>query len=290
MARSYPYGQGAIRLVSGDWLQSHLKDRDLMILDVQPNVHDYIQEHIPGAIYLNEGLIRGYKGNLPAVWNPPEVVEPVFRSAGLDPQRPVVVYTAVGAFKKWGDGLEQTFFAYSLARYGHNNVYVLDGGLDLWKQEKRPLSQDYAETKPSAFKAAVRREFFVDYEEFLKIKDRPEVIVLDARPPAIYEGQGPWRRRGHIPGAINLPWASLMHDTNKSLLKPDDEVAAILKSHNVGPDKTIVCSCGTGREATNEFLLFKYYLGYPNVKEHEGAFTEWVAYPDNPTMEGKSPR
>ncbi len=290
MARTYPFGKDIAKLVSTDWLESNLKQKDLMILDVQPNVHDYIQEHIPGAIYLNEGLLRDYKEHLPALWNMPETIQPVLRNAGLSPGRPVVVYTGVGAFKKWGDGLEQTMFGYSLARYGHNQVYVLDGGLDKWKAEGRPLSQAYPSTKDSDFTVQVRREFYVDYEEFKRIKDRDDVIVLDARPPAFYEGQGPWPKPGHIPGAINFPWANLMHSDNKAYLKSDEEIAGMLKAHNIGPEKTIICSCGTGREATNEFLLFKFYLGYPNVKEHEGAFTEWCSYPENPTVTGPNPR
>lgn len=290
MGRIYPFGADTVKLVSTDWLETNLKDKDLTILDVQPNIHDYIQEHIPGAVYLNEGVLRGYKGRLPSIWNPPESIEPVLRNAGITNDRPVVVYTGVGAFKKWGDGLEQTMFAYSLARYGHNQVYVLDGGLDKWKSEGRPLSQEFPKTEVSDFKAQVRRDFYVDYEEFKNIKDRDDVVVLDARPPNFYEGQGPWPKPGHIPGAISLPWASLMHDANKALLKSDDEVAAILKSHGVGPEKTIICSCGTGREATNEFLLFKFYLGRPKVKNHEGAFTEWTSYPDNPTVIGSKPR
>ena len=76
----------------------------------------------------------------------------------------------------------------------------------------------------------------------------------------------------------------------EALLRPEAEVLAIIKKHGVGPDKTVICSCGTGREATNQFLLFKFYLGYPHVRLHEGAFTEWVSYPDNPTVTGKSPR
>jgi thiosulfate/3-mercaptopyruvate sulfurtransferase len=290
MSWTYPLGKSIIKLVSTDWLEENLGRKDLMILDVQPNVHDYIQEHIPGAIYLNEGLLRGYKERLPSVWNPAEAIQPVLRNAGLKPDVPVVVYTGVGAFKKWGDGLEQTMFAYSLARYGHNQVYVLDGGLDKWKSEGRPLSQEFPQTQVSDFTAQVRKDYCVNYEVFKKIKDRDDVIVLDARPPNVYEGQGLWPKAGHIPGAINLPWASLMHDTNKAWLKPEEEIAGILKAHGVGPEKTIICSCGTGREATNEFLLFKFYLGFPNVRNHEGAFTEWSSYPENPTVTGPKPR
>jgi thiosulfate/3-mercaptopyruvate sulfurtransferase len=109
----------------------------------------------------------------------------------------------------------------------------------------------------------VQQDFYLDFEESKAVKGRDDVMLLDARPPNFYEGQGPWIKAGHIPGAINLPWASLMDDNNKSLLKSEEEISKILADHGVTPDKTIICSCGTGREATNEFLLFKYYLGFP---------------------------
>jgi thiosulfate/3-mercaptopyruvate sulfurtransferase len=289
MSRIYPCGGGPVRLVSTDWLLDHL-DKEIMILDVQPNVHDYIVEHIPGAIYLNEGHFRAQIGRQPARFMPAAAIQPVLRSAGLRPDVPVVVYTGVGAAKGWGDGLEQTMVAYGLARYGHDNVCVLDGGLDRWKAEGKPLAKEYATAEPSDFRATERKGYYIEYEEFRRIKDRDDVVVLDARPPEKYEGQSFWMKPGHIPGAVNLPWQDLMDEKNKALFRPDSEVMAILEKHGIGPDKTIICSCGTGREATNEFLLFKFYLGYPHVRLHEGAFTEWVSYPDNPTVTGKNPR
>lgn len=290
MQRDYPYGGGPVRLVSTDWLAGRLRERKLLIIDCQPNVHDYIVEHIPGAVYLNENHFRYHVKNQPARFVRPEAAEPVLRSVGLKADVPVVVYTGVGAAKGWGDGLEQTMVAYSLTRYGHDRVFVLDGGLDKWKAEGRPLEKDYGTVRPSRFKATVREKYFIEYGEFRKIKDRPGVIVLDARPPDKYEGQSFWMKPGHIPGAVNLPWQDLMDATNKALLRPADEVAALLKGCGIDESKTVVCSCGTGREATNEFLLLRFYLGYPKVKLHEGAFTEWVSYPDNPTVTGKSPR
>ena len=290
MPNEYPRGKGIVKWVSTQWLEEHIAREDLMILDCQPNIHDYILEHIPGAIAMEEGLMRVPLNGVPGKWVPPEAAQIIFRRVGLRAEVPVVVYTGAGAFKGWGDGLEQTMVAFSLVRFGHDNVYVLDGGLDKWKAEGRPLTKQFPKMKESGFKAKLRRELFVDYEEFKALKDRPDVLLLDARPPAVYEGQGPWVKPGHIPGAVNLPWASLMDDTNKRLLKPDAEIRKILDEHGASPEKTIICSCGTGREATNEFLLFAFYLGYPRVKHHEGAFTEWTAYPENPTVTGKNPR
>jgi thiosulfate/3-mercaptopyruvate sulfurtransferase len=290
MAKTYPHGDGPVKWVSTDWLADHLEDDNLMILDVQPNVHDYIQEHIPGAVYMNEGLLRVPFNGMPAKYVPAEAAQAVLRRASLKADRPVVVYTGTGPFKGWGDGLEQTMLTYSLARFGHDNVHVLDGGADKWKAEKKHLTKEFPERKASDFTVRVRREFFVEYEEFKQIKDEEGVTLLDARPSNVYQGQGPWIKPGHIPGAVNLPWAGLMDENNTRLLRPDHEIQSILEEHGIGPEKTIICSCGTGREATNEFILFKWYLGYPQVKIYEGSFTEWSAYPENPTVTGPDPR
>jgi thiosulfate/3-mercaptopyruvate sulfurtransferase len=288
--KKYPYGEGIVRWVSTEWLEGHLGDKDLMILDVQPNAHDYIQEHIPGAVYLNEGLLRAPSRGVPAQYVPKEVPQALLRRVGLKADIPVVVYTGVGPYKGWGDGLEQTMMAYALARFGHNHVYVLDGGIEKWNAEDRPLAQEYAKVEESNFGAQVRSDYFVEYEAFKAMKDREDVMLLDARPPEVYQGQGPWMKAGHIPGAINVPWKRFMDPDNARLLRPDDEIQAVLDEHDITPDKTVICSCGTGREATNEFLLFKWYLGFPKVKIYEGSFTEWCAYPENPTVTGKSPR
>jgi 3-mercaptopyruvate sulfurtransferase SseA len=113
---------------------------------------------------------------------------------------------------------------------------------------------------------------------------KQEMAILDVQ-PNIHD-----YIEEHIPGAVSVPWASLMTDKNKSLLKPDEEILAIFTANNVSPNKTIICTCGTGREATNEFILFKWHFDYPSVKIYEGSFTEWTAYPENPTVTGKNPR
>ncbi len=290
MTMSDPLGQGRVGLVSASWLMARLNGGQVTIIDCQPNVHDYIQEHIPGAIYINENLFRSHIGGHPARWVPPEAIRPIIAEAGLKEDTPVVVYSGVGVNKGWGDGLGQTMVAYSLARYGHQTVYVLNGGIDQWKLEGGPLSQEFPLAKSTDFHIDVQQNFYIGHDEFLEIKDRRDVILLDARPPSVYEGQGCWSKPGHIPGALNLPWAGLMDEKNKALLKPLEQINALLQEKGIVREKTIICSCGTGREATNEFLLFKFYLGYPSVRIHEGAFTEWVSFPDNPTVQGKDPR
>jgi thiosulfate/3-mercaptopyruvate sulfurtransferase len=77
---------------------------------------------------------------------------------------------------------------------------------------------------------------------------------------------------------------------NKRELKPDDELVRLIEAAGVTKDKTVITTCGTGREQTNEFLIFRYYLGYPKVRGYEGSFTEWISHPENPTVTGSSPR
>jgi len=288
MARTYPYGTGTVRWVSTDWLADHLGNRELMILDTQPDVHDYIRRHIPGAVFMHEGLLRCPMNGTPAYYIPAEAVQMIFRRVGLHNDVPVVVYTGSGGFKGWGDGLEQTMVAYSLARFGHKSVYILDGGLDKWQAEDRPVTREFPVVQQSQFEVNVDEGLFVEYDECVEMKDRNDVMLLDVRPANVYEGQGPWVKPGHIPGAVNLPWQSLMDKKNKRLLKPHEELEQILAENHVAPQKTVLVSCGTGREATNVMCLLKWYFNFPNVRLYEGSFTEWVSL-DNPTVSGKMP-
>lgn len=290
MAREYPYGTGIVKWVSTEWVEGHLGDPGLMLLDTQPDVHDYIVEHLPGAVYMNEKLLRVPKHGLPAMYVPEEAIHAVFGRVGLRPDVPVVVYTGKGAYSGIGDGLEQPMVAYSLARFGHNNIYLLDGGLDKWKIEGRSLVKEYPRIEETDFPVSVRREYFLEYEEFRQIKDQPDVLLIDNRSSSYYAGNGIWTKQGHIPGAVNLPWKKVMDRRNPRLLKPDDKIRRIVQRLGASPDKTIVLYCGTGREATNLFLLFKWYLNYPNVRNFEGSFTEWCTYADNPTVIGPDPR
>ncbi len=287
-------GESVVNWVSSDWLEDHIDDESLMILDVQPNVHDYIMGHLPGAIYLNEGLLRSADHGLPAVFVPPEVLQPIFRRVGLQNNRPVVIYSASGRYSKCtaglGDGLEQTMMAYSLIRFGHNNVLILDGGLEKWKEEGRELTKVFPSWKTSNFETAVKEEYFIEYEEFKRIKDREDVMVFDARPFEYYKEGGLWIKNGHIPGARSLPWRTLMTKDNARLMKSDEELQQLVSKFNITSDKTLIIYCGTGREATNEFLFFKFYLGHDRVRIYEGSFTEWSSYAENPTVTGESLR
>lgn len=277
-----------VKQVSCEWAEEQLKE--LTILDVQPNVHDYFQEHLPGALYCNEGLFRVPKNGRPAIYVESSVIGSLFGRLGLEKDAPVLVYTGKGAFTNSGDGLAQTMAAYTLARFGMRSVYLLDGGIDEWKSQGGDTSQIFPYVDETEYEPEVAEDYFIDYDTFTEVKDNDEVVLLDARPPKFYEGKGPWIKEGHIPGAVNLPWRTLMEDDNATKRKNLSELKGMLMGKGITPDKRIICSCGTGREATNEFVLFKWLLQYPEVQIYEGSFTEWSAYPENPTVTGPLPR
>jgi thiosulfate/3-mercaptopyruvate sulfurtransferase len=291
---SYPDNR-VICWISPEWLEAHLRDAGLVILDCRQDSHDYCTAHIPGSIHLNEALLRMHIGRLPVRWISAEAAQQLFCTLGLGADRLVVVYTAciqADAVPQAarGDGLEAALVAYSLVRFGCRRVMILDGGLSQWKAEGRPLAQEYGETLPSAFTVEVPIDLFIGYEECVRIKDGPDVVLLDTRPSAWYEGQGPWRMPGHIPGAVSLPASRLLVPGNTTRLKSDTEIRAILADLGVMPEKTVICSSSTGRSAATVFLVLKWYLGYPDVVMFEGGFSEWVSHAENRTVTGKKPR
>jgi thiosulfate/3-mercaptopyruvate sulfurtransferase len=286
-------GEGPVRWVSPAWLADHHED-ELLILDCQPNIHEYVSGHLPGAIYLNDHLFRNHEGISPTAWINREAAAWVLRPIGLDADVPVVVYTGSGAITRCethiGDGLEQTMVAYSLLRYGHGDIRILDGGLDAWRADGYPVTREYSRARESEFEPRVRNPLFVDYDEFVGLKDLPDTVVLDNRPPDKYQGQGPWLKPGHIPGAVSLPWKTLMTPENTRKLRPISEIRAAAQAVGATPDRMVISSCGTGREATNAFLTFRYLLGYPRVRLYEGSFTDWISHPENTTVTGPNPR
>ncbi len=260
------------------------------VIDTQPDVHDFIMGHVPGAAYMNEKLLRcSCKDGLPACYVPEQVVEILFRRVGIQNRKPIVVYSGSGAYSKQGDGLEAAMVGYSLARFGHTKVFLLDGGIQRWHDDGFPLTKTVRRIDTGDFTPDIRRDLFVDYEQFRSIRNRPDVQVLDVRPPSVYEGPAVWEKPGHIPGAKNMPWRLFMDRENAYLLKTKEEISRLLDEVGADPGKETVVYCGTGREATNAFIVLKHVMGFPNVRIFEGSFTQWVSYSKNPTKTGAQP-
>jgi len=274
--REYPYpSKSDVRWISPDWLDENMDD--VRIIDVQPNVHDYIMGHIPGAVYMNEGILRVARGRQPASFVPPESIESVFSSMGISRDVPVVVYSGPGVYSRCAAGV------------GYGLAHILDGGIEGWMESGRKLTKEFPDVLESRFRAEIRCEHFVGMYELRSMMEGEDIILFDARPTPSYEGQAMWIKPGHIPGAHSLPWRNLMTEKNSRLLRSDVELRSMISGFDLD-NKKIIVYCGTGREATNEYLFFKYYLGHPDVRIYEGSFTEWSSYQENPTVTGPNPR
>lgn len=271
-----------VQKVSTNWLETHLKDESIILIDTQPNVHDYIKEHIPTSVYLDGSTLRRTNNGMPATFASANVMQSIFRQVGIQSDKIVVVYSGKGSFKGWGDGLEAFMVSYNLARCGYDKIFILDGGIDKWKREQKPISQAFPQIKSSQVTVNTQNQYAVTIDEVKRLKEKQNVMLLDARPTSYYQGiSGPWIRNGHIPGAVNLPWKLFVDETNPFLLKPNHIIQSILEKYQISKKKEIICSCGTGREATIEFVILNWFLNYPNVRLYEGSFTEWSADPSN---------
>jgi thiosulfate/3-mercaptopyruvate sulfurtransferase len=280
--------QTVIKYVDIQWLKTNV-NLPFRILDFQPDVHDFIKEHIPGSIYMNEKHFRYFYKNQPAVYVSPTVIESIFSQVGLNNAMPVVIYSGIGRYSQQGDGLEQTMAAYTLARFGHREIYILNGGIDSWIEGGGELQKSYNSIEQNSFVSNINDNLFVNYQQFKELTNTTNTITIDVRPNSVYEGQSLWSKPGHIPGAINLPWRQLMSHTNARLLRPEHQIRELISSKGINESQKVLLYCGTGREATAAFIIFKYVLNYPQVKLFEGSFTEWCIYPDNETVTGPDP-
>jgi len=183
-------GSGKVKWISTDWLEDNL-DNEFMIIDVQPDIHHYIKE-LPGAYYFNEWFLRQIVSNVPGSYIPLEAIQAIFKKQGIKRNMSTVVYTGKGAYSNSGDGWGQTMAAYSLLRFGHNDLYLLDGSIDKWKKEGKDLTKIFPTIKESKFEVMLREDYYVTYEEFKAVKDYEDVVVVDARPFKYYAGPSMW--------------------------------------------------------------------------------------------------
>lgn len=276
---------GPLSWAGPSWLADHLDE--VRLIDAQPHLHDYLKAHLPGAVFCEEIPLRISSNGLPGQMLSEAMASQLFSRLGIGAQRPVVVYTGKGKVKGWGDGIAQFLWAYALLRHGHQNVVILDGGLERWEEEGHGVTQAIPKLQGSAFAARNVRGTTASLDEVKAALRDPGSMVIDTRAPPVYAGQAAWSAPGHIPGAVNIPWRMFMREGQLTWMRPKAEVEEIFAAQGALDRGRLIVSCGTGREATCEYLLLKHLLGR-NVRLHEGSFTEWVEA-GLPTATGAAP-
>jgi len=268
------------RLVSGEWLAANLSNEKVRIVDTRMDIRDYWQSHIPGAVYLDTGLLRWPDHGVPGKLMSVEALAILLGQMGIGENTMVVAY-----YDK--NGYPPFYLLWALDFIGHNDFALLEDGIERWRTEGRSLIQDYPKIKPVSFRlpAKPHSEIRATLEDVLK-ETKAGAVLLDARPEDLYKGEkGALKRKGHIKGAICHPWA--MDLSSDGAWKPREELLALYAKQGVTPDKKIIVYCGQGQMAAFSYFSLKHRLGFPNVKVYDGSFSEWSAREDLPVEGAK---
>lgn len=279
---------GVIKLITPEQAAAGATSGQWKVLDVRPVPPlDYISGHVPNAVHISEQAFRGPNGKLPyQIW-PAQDLANLLSKAGISNNDKVLVYS---------DGvniLGASLVAYILEKSGVPTIGILDGGFSAYKTQGQPTTKVFTSYKPGTFNPKSVPGLAISLQELLPLVGKPNVVIVDPRPKALFEGtEQTFIRNGHIPGAINITWQSVTEANNPEealknphKLKSIDALRQLFVSRGVTPDKTVIISCSTGREASLQYVVLKHLLGYPNVRIYEGSWTEYSAT-DNPVQTG----
>jgi thiosulfate/3-mercaptopyruvate sulfurtransferase len=268
-------------LVDTEWVANHLKDANVRIIESDEDPLLYAIGHIEGAVQVD--WFSTLQHPLRRDFLTKEQFEEVASKLGITNDTTVVFY---GDKSNWFAAYALWLFQY----YGHNNVKIMNGGRIKWEQEKRPLVKDvpsYPATKYKAKEADKSIRAFRD-DVFKQLESKKPLV--DVRSPKEYAGelthmpnypQEGATRAGHIPTAVSIPWAQAVNEAD-STFKTPEELRALYEGKDIKSDKDIIAYCRIGERSSLTWFVLKYLLGYPNVKNYDGSWTEWGNLVDAP--------
>jgi thiosulfate/3-mercaptopyruvate sulfurtransferase len=262
-------------IVSAQWLSGHLNDPKVIVLHVGEKRSEYESGHIPGARFLAlADFIEGDDAELPST----EKLKDTFEKVGVSDDSRVVIYTTA-----WYPMAGRAY--YTLDYLGHgDHAALLDGGIDEWKAENRPLSKDEPKIANGSFTPHVHPEVRAMMEEVKKISAGPSktAALVDSRPDKRYTD-------GHIAGATHVYWQETLVDAkNKPVFLPPDKLKALFAARGITPGQKLVTYCEIGLQASHDYFIAKY-LGY-DAAMFDGSIHQWSHMNNLPVVEGKSPR
>lgn len=263
------------KLVSSDWLAANLTNKNVRIIDTRTDIRDYWQAHIPGALHLSTDILRWPEHGVPGKLMSVEAFALLLGQMGVEEKTLVIAY-----YDK--NGYPPFYLLWALDFIGHKNFALLEDGIERWRTEGRPLTQDYPTIKPVSFRLPAKRQDDIraTAEDVIK-ETEAGAVLLDVRPEDLFTGEkGVWKRKGHIKGAISHPWA--LDLSGNGTWKPKEALLAAYEKLGVTPDKKIIVYCGQGQMAVFTYFSLKYRLGFPNVKVYDGGFSEWSAREELP--------
>ena len=277
-------------LVDTRWVEDRIQDTTkvrIAEVDYDPK-SNYMLGHIPGSILfdwkqdINDPVSRNVLSK--------QACEDLLQRTGINNDTTLILY---GDFNNWFAAFAFWVFKY----YGYKDVRLMNGGRKKWLQEDRPLSKEIPSNYPKGnFKASEPdnniRVFINQVKEALGDANKKErgIKMIDVRSPKEFTGEilAPpeyptehAQRGGHIPGAINIPWAQAVNDDDGTF-KSVDELRKLYESKGISSDKEVIAYCRIGERSSHTWFVLKYLLGYANVKNYDGSWTEWGNMIGNP--------
>jgi thiosulfate/3-mercaptopyruvate sulfurtransferase len=269
-------------LVSTEWLAAHLKDPDLRILDASWFLPDagrdgraeYEAAHIPGARFFDLDEITDSRSTLPHMAPPPEKFISRMRAMGVGDGHQVVIYDAAGLFSA-----ARVWWTFRLM--GKTDVAVLDGGLPKWRAEGREIEDMPPIVRDRHMTTSRQHHLVKDVTQVAHAAKLGEAEIIDARAAARFRGEAPepraGLRAGHIPGAKNVPYATLLNAD--ATMKSPAELRAVFEAAGVDLSKPAITSCGSGVTAAVLSLALER-IGHRNHALYDGSWAEWGMYDD----------
>jgi thiosulfate/3-mercaptopyruvate sulfurtransferase len=237
--------------------------------------------HIPGAVFWDLDLLSDQRNPLPHMLPDPETLARQVGELGIGNEDTVVSYDGSGT------NLSAARVWWMLRVLGHDRVAVLDGGFGKWVREGRPTESGEPQPNPASFRPAPRPELVRNLEEVRALLGSSTVTLLDARSAGRFEGGEPepraGLRSGHIPGAKNLPYTSLVAADGTVL--PAAELRDRFRSAGVDLDHPVVVSCGSGVSACALALALEL-AGHRQHAVYDGSWTEWGGRTSTPVSNG----
>lgn len=270
-------------LVETDWVAQNLPNEKRILVEVDYDPENgYRKGHIKGSSLIwwkrdvNDPVTRDIVNK--------EQFEKLMSKNGITTDSEVILY---GDFNNWFAAFVFWVFKY----YGHKNIKIMNGGRKKWELEKREYTTEepkIAQTQYSAQKADEKIRAYLDYVRGSLGKS--SIVMIDVRSPKEFTGEitAPpeypmehAQRGGHIPGAKNIPWATAVNDENGTF-KTVEDLKKIYSEKGITSDKNVICYCRIGERSSHTWFVLKYLLGYQNVVNYDGSWTEWGNMIKNP--------
>jgi thiosulfate/3-mercaptopyruvate sulfurtransferase len=268
-------------LVETEWVAEHLNDPGVRIAESDEDYLLYETGHLPGAVKvdwfttLQDPIRRDFLDR--------EAFEALCSNLGISNDTTVVFY---GDKSNWFATYAFWLFRY----YGHENSKIMNGGRAKWFAENRPVSTEIPDYPRTEYKASEPDKSIRAFrQEVFEHVDSGNPLV-DVRSPQEYRGellhmpgypQEGATRGGHIPGATNIPWSKATNESDSTFKSPE-ALRELYESQGITPDKDIIAYCRIGERSSHTWFVLTYLLGYPNVKNYDGSWTEWGNLVDAP--------